>query len=567
MDRKLRLTTGLILFAYAASHFLGHATGVFGLAAMESVGRGIILAPWRSLPGRTALSASLIIHAGLGLRALYKRRTLRMPALEAWQLGLGLAIPFLLTPHIFSVRVGASVFGLDDSYQDVLYRMWIAAQRLANNLALLALVWTHGCLGLNFWLKKYEFYRRRRDYFLVIAVAAPFMATIGLVNAGWDAATTARLDPAFASAHGPPVEGSQHAASMAALERWAGDLQRLWAILIAATLLSRLARDRFERGPKGVRVTYPDGRTVVAPRGFSILETSRWAGLPHASACGGRGRCSTCRVQILAGLAEAPEPSAAERDTLERVKAPPDVRLACQLRPVSDISVAPLLAAAELSQQAGGPTRETREVLATALFIDLRDSTKLAAGRMPFDALYIVDRYVQAVTEAVEAHGGAVTTVAGDGVMSIFGARTDPPSGARGALRAIGAVWEAVDALSRDFAAELDQPLGFGIGVHTGLAVVTATAFGGKSSLQFIGDAGNIASRLEAATKVLNGVCVVSEAVFNVARAEIPPDLAREELAVRGLEGRTLPVAIIRRREEADLVGAPVAAARRREKA
>jgi adenylate cyclase len=566
MERKLRLTTGLILFAYVASHFLGHATGMLGLTTMEAVGRGVILAPWRVWPGRTLLFVSLLIHGGLGLYALYKRRTLRMPPLEGLQLILGLTIPFLLTPHILTTRVGPDLFHLDGSYQDVLYRIWTAALRVGNMFTLLLMVWTHGCLGLNFWLKKYEFYRRRRDAFLVAAVAAPFLALLGLVNAGWDAATAARLDPAFAAAHGPPAAGSAPAASTQTLDAWGYDLQRSWLVLILVTLVSRFARDRLERGPRGVRVTYPDGRVVVAPRGFSILETSRWAGVPHASACGGRGRCSTCRVQIVAGLEDAPEPSTAERDTLDRVKASSDIRLACQLRPIADISVLPLLAA-DLSPRADAGFRETREVLATALFIDLRDSTKLAAGRMPFDALYIVDRYVQAVSDSVEAHGGVVTTVAGDGVMCIFGARADPPSGARGALRAVAAIWNAIEALSRDFAAELEQPLGFGIGIHTGLAVVTSTSIGGKASLQFVGDAGNIASRLEAATKILAGICVVSEAAFNVARVEIPDDLAREELAIRGLEGRTLPVVVIRRRAEADRLSAPPMAEKRRERA
>jgi adenylate cyclase len=552
MERRVRLITGLVLFGYAASHFLGHATGIFGLAAMDSIGRGVILAPWRTLPGRTALFASLLIHGALGLYALYKRRTLRMPALEAWQLALGLSIPFLLTSHIFTVRVGASFFHLDDSYQDFLYRIWIAAPRLANELLLLILVWAHGCLGLNFWLKRYETYRRARDYLLVAAVAMPFRAALGIVNAGWDATTAAKSDPELAVAHGPPAPGTQRAMSEEILGRWAGDLQRVYGALIVLTLVARIARDRFERGARGVRVAYPDGRVVIAPRGFSILETSRWAGVPHASACGGRGRCSTCRVQIVAGAEEAPAASDAERDTLDRIKAPDDVRLACQLRPVADISVLPLLAAADISPRAGAPLRETRELLVTALFIDLRDSTRLAAGRLPFDALYIVDRYVQSVSDAVEAQGGVVTTVAGDGVMSIFGAGTDPPSGARAALRAIGAVWDAVDAVSRDFAGELDHPLGFGLGLHAGVAAVTSTKLQGKSSLQFLGDAGNIAARLEAATKVLSCVCVVSEAVFNVAHAAIPLGVAKEELSVRGLEGRKLPVIIIRAREEAN---------------
>jgi adenylate cyclase len=557
MERRIRLITGLVLFAYAASHFLGHITGVFGVATMDSVGRGIILAPWRTFPGRTALFTSLVIHGALGLYALYKRRTLRMPPLEAWQLGLGLAIPLFLTSHIINVRLGENLFGLEDSYQHIVYHIWVAAARLFNELALLALVWTHGCLGLNFWLKTYVTYRRFRDYFFAIAVAVPFLAALGIVNAGWDITTKAQINPQIAAAHGPATPGSPRALDEQALDHWGALSQRAYLVLVVLTFAARLVRDRFERGPRGVRVTYPDGRIVIAPQGFSILETSRWAGVPHASACGGRGRCSTCRVQIIAGADGAPEASDAERETLERIKAPTDVRLACQLRPLADISVSPLLAAADIAHRPGAPLRETRELLVTALFIDLRDSTRLAAGRLPFDALYIVDRYVQRVTDAIEAHGGAVTTVAGDGVMSIFGARTDPPRGARNALQAIGAIWDGVDALSRDFASELDHPLGFGVGVHTGLAAVTMTSAAGRSSLQFLGDAGNIASRLESATKVLNCVCVVSEAVFKVARADIPTNLSREELSVRGLEGHKLPVMIARTRNEVDFVTTP----------
>ena len=178
MERKLRITTGLILFAYAACHFLGHATGMFGVAAMESIGRGVILAPWRTLPGRSALFISLVVHGALGLYALFRRRHLRIPALEAWQLALGLAIPLLLAPHVIGVRVGASVFGLDDSYRTILGRVWIGASELAQHFALLGLVWAHGCIGLGFWLRRYDWSRRHRDLLLAGAVALPLLAAL-----------------------------------------------------------------------------------------------------------------------------------------------------------------------------------------------------------------------------------------------------------------------------------------------------------------------------------------------------------------------------------------------------
>src|SRR5260370_110815 len=278
MERKIRLITGLTLFAYAASHFLGHATGLFGVAAMEAIGRNVILAPWQTPVARAALALSFLIHGGLGLRALYRRRHLKAPALETWQLGLGLLIPLALALHLVDVRVGNAAFGLDDTYYRILYAIW------ANGAAL---------------------------------------------------------------------------------------TQR-------------------ERGRRAVRLTYPGGRVVAAPPGFSVLETSRWAGIPHASACGGRGRCSTCRVEILAGAAAMPAPLAAESETLVRVKAPPGVRLACQLRPIADITVAPLVAIVDPIVGLGIGDTESHERLVTALLIDLRDSTRFAAGRLPLDALFVI---------------------------------------------------------------------------------------------------------------------------------------------------------------------------------
>jgi adenylate cyclase len=554
MERKIRLITGLILLAYAGSHFLGHATGLFGLTAMESIGRNVILAPWRTLAGRAALLASLLVHAALGLRALYRRRHLKAPALETWQLGLGLVIPLLLVPHIVDTRVGSALYDFDDSYYRILYRIWIASAdaALPQQIALLALVWAHGCIGLNFWLRRRDWFQRWRYFLLAGAVGMPFLAILGIVNAGWNEVLLATTRPGFAQAHAPPAPGAPEAAEQRTLEIWARRLQVGYGALVLAILLARAARNRRERGRLAVRITYPGGRVVAAPPGFSILEASRWADIPHASACGGRGRCSTCRIEILAGADSAPSPLPAESETLLRVKAPSTVRLAFQLRPLGDMTIAPLVAVADYAHGVRIADGESHERLVTAMFVDLRESTRFAAGRLPFDAFFVIDRYVQRVSAAIEAHGGEVTSVAGDGIMSLFGARSDPRSGAREALRAIGALWDAIDGISRDLAGELEHPLAFGVGVHSSLAAVWAAERLGRSSLQFLGEAGNVAARLEAATKTLQCICVVSEAVFTVAEASIPSGLAREELAIRGLDSAMFPAALVRAREEAN---------------
>src|SRR4051812_24440238 len=152
MERNVRLATGLTLFAFAGCHFASHATGLFGLEMMDAWGRGFLLAPWRTWIGHATVFGALFAHAGFGLRALWRRRHLRIPAAEAWQLGVGLLIPLLIAPHAVNVRVGASLYGLDDTYHRILYQYWLTppAAGLARQLALLFAVWVHGCIGLHF---------------------------------------------------------------------------------------------------------------------------------------------------------------------------------------------------------------------------------------------------------------------------------------------------------------------------------------------------------------------------------------------------------------------------------
>src|SRR5205085_5135309 len=96
--RPLRLATGLILFTYATSHFINHAFGIHSVAAFQAAGL-VLLKPWQTMGGHVVLYTAFLVHGALGLYALYRRRHLRIPASESWQLALGLAIPLLLIPH------------------------------------------------------------------------------------------------------------------------------------------------------------------------------------------------------------------------------------------------------------------------------------------------------------------------------------------------------------------------------------------------------------------------------------------------------------------------------------
>jgi adenylate cyclase len=494
-----------------------------------------LLAPWRNTPMRLALLACFVTHGGLGLRALYRRRHLRMPAIEAFQLGLGLLIPVLLIPHAFDVRLGYSIFGFEDSYYRVVYKYWLTQPLtgLPRQFSLLLAVWTHGCIGIHMWLRFRPGYGPWRAPLLGVAALIPILAVMGINNAGWDATLRARADPEFRALHGPPPLGSERAIEGVELAGFLEWLRIGYVVLVTLVFLARAIRDWRARRTRGVTISYSSGPTVTVPRGYSILEASRSIRLPHASVCGGRARCSTCRVRIQWGLGDLPQPSAIERATLARINVPTNVRLACQVRPQSDVALAVLLSSALSVRGLVDDLTQSQELTVTAMFVDLRDSTALASGKLPFDAIFLIDRYVQAVTAAVQANGGSVSSVAGDGVMTVFGLDGRAADGARSTLAAAEDVWRSIDRLGADLVEEVGGALKFGIGIHTGLSVIGSVGLPGQRSIQFLGDTGNIASRLESLTK--ETACTMIVSASTVAAVGVPvPGWRRADLEIRG---------------------------------
>ncbi len=119
------------------------------------------------------------------------------------------------------------------------------------------------------------------------------------------------------------------AATRAFLKEWVGPS---WLGLVALVILAarfRLWQQRHNR----FEVTYPGDFSVEAPLGMSVLEVSRMAHLPHVSVCGGRARCTTCRIRVEETADELPPPNELEAGALARIGAPVGLRLACQLQP------------------------------------------------------------------------------------------------------------------------------------------------------------------------------------------------------------------------------------------
>ena len=533
--RRLRLGAAYVLLLYLTLHFVNHALGLVSLNAMET-GRWWFLALWRSAPGTVALYSAVAVHGILALWLLYERRTLRMPVWEAAQYALGLVLPPLLVAHVVGTRIAWWRFGAEDPYARVVFSLWLQIPESgARQTVVLVLAWLHACIGVHYWLRFRPWYPRAAPWLFAVALLLPTLALLGFVTAGREVAGRAQApgwsQAMLRAAHAP---GPAESARLIAIRQ---GFLNAYLIALVGVLAARGAR-RLLEWRRSVRVTYPSARVVAVPRGFTILEASRFGGIPHASVCGGRGRCSTCRVRVVKGLRDLPPPSEAERRVLARVAAAPDVRLACQTRPTLDVAVEPLLAPSVAPVEAfATDVRQGREQELAVLFADLRGFTRLAENKLPYDVVFVLNRYFEAVGTAITSAGGVTNQFTGDGVMALFGLESGPATGSRQALAAARAMVEGVGALSAELAGDLASPLRLGIGIHTGPAVVGRMGWGESFYLTAVGDTVHVAARLEQATKDYAAELVVSEVVARHANLDLSPFPAHD-LTVRNRAGQ-----------------------------
>jgi adenylate cyclase len=539
--RQIRLACGLVLFAYLVSHFLNHALGNI---SMDALATGVYyhIAFWQFLPVAIVFYTAALVHAGLGIWALYERRQFRWKATEPLQLVLGLSIPALIITHLAGVRLGHTLFGHEKLYPQVLfaylvvwpYKIWLM-------LAVMTIAWVHACIGLYFWLRMKAFYQRAAPFLLAGAVLVPTLAMLGLYQGGRSVVDS---DSAEWRAENLSQRQVGTPAEQAVLNRIEDYFLIGYLGLLGLVLLARGVRAMAERRGGMITLSYGNGRTVRVPKGLSVLEASLRNNVPHASVCGGRARCSTCRIRVIGDCSSLPEPSQREAFVLNRVGAgsDPAIRLACQLRPEADLSFfqifLPQITAASL--RTSSPSRIGEERYLVSMFVDMRGSTKLAEKRLPFDTVFIVNRFLGAVSQAVIECGGQPNQFVGDGQLALFGLTTGPQTACRQALRAAAMIAANVEELNRFLKHDLREPIRFGIGIHGGEVIIGDIGYRDHMVFTALGDAVNVAARLQDMTKTLACEAILSEEVR--VTAGLPADgLPQHEVAIRG---RTEPMMV-----------------------
>lgn len=538
--RQVRLVCGIILFAYVVSHFLNHALGNISVDAME-IGVYYHTAFWQFLPVAIVFYAAALTHMGLGVYSLYQRRQFRWRTIEPLQLVLGLSIPALVMAHVIGVRLGQTLYGHQKLYPQELYLFFVASNRIWPMTILLIVAWIHGCIGIYFWLRLKPFFARAAPYLLAASVLIPTLALLGVYQGG--RSVQVEVDDGEWRAHNLTRRQLGTTAEAATLDRITGGLTIGYVGLLGLALLARGLRALRERRGGMIALSYGNGKTVRVPKGLSVLEASLRHNVPHASVCGGRARCSTCRIRIIGDHGALPEPSQREAFVLARVgTADPSIRLACQLRPDADLSFFQLFTphSHAADGQASTSARIGQERYLVSLFVDMRGSTQLAEKRLPFDTVFIVNRFLGAVSQAVIENGGQPNQFVGDGMLALFGLSADPQQACRQALKAAGSIGTHIDELNELLSHDLRQPIRFGIGIHGGEVIIGDIGYRDHIVFTALGDAVNVAARLQDMTKTLACEAIVSEEVRRT--AGLADDaLPQQEVAIRG---RDEPMAV-----------------------
>jgi adenylate cyclase len=273
----------------------------------------------------------------------------------------------------------------------------------------------------------------------------------------------------------------------------------------------------------------PDQRLVETNQASTLLEASLDAGIPHTHACGGNARCSTCRVMILAGQEHCSDRTDAEQVLADQLGFAPAMRLACQtaIAEQGQITLRRLSLDAEDSNeffdQASGkfsPRLLGQEKKLAILFADIRGFTAFSEAVLPYDVIYVLNRYFQRVIPIITRNRGMVNVYMGDGFMALFGVE-NPHRAVERAIRAGVEMLQAVEALNPSLETLYGHRIRIGIGIHYGDTVIGTIGDPKNPSMTAIGDAVNLASRIEAANKKLGTQFLISETAYQEAGAQV----------------------------------------------
>ena len=272
----------------------------------------------------------------------------------------------------------------------------------------------------------------------------------------------------------------------------------------------------------------PDNKKIEISPDETILTASLRKEIPHLSACGGVGKCSTCRIDVISGLENCSEKTEYENKLSERLNLPDTIRLACQTKVCGKVKYRRLLLDkrdlslnSQLTAKKSGSVGTVRNL--TIMFCDIKGFTPFSESLSAYDVIFILNRYFSIMREIVLKNGGEINNYIGDAIMAIFGLKESRQQ----ILRSVNTglqMLEAMDEFKKYLKEAYDRIFDMRIGIHFGEVIVGSVGYGDDKKLTVIGDVVNIASRIESTNKDAGTRLLISENAFNEIKESVNVD-------------------------------------------
>ncbi len=544
---KLRIVTGLILFVYVFMHLLNHSFNLISIQSADFVRKEYFSIIWQNPIGIFALYFSLIVHMFLGFYAIIIKKSLKLKKKDWVQIVFPVLALIMLLQHVAVSFIITKVFPGEETYELVFAAIHAAPDDYLSNTLLFSFmtifIWFHGVIGIDSYLKhkasqnkKFSIYLRFLPIFVIFYWILPTSSVLGFLVGLKEMDFIVQLKAlenidkflfSVLNKYIPP-DAFPFVFQVKPLVM---NYYPIFILSIIILIFLSILKTKFYGT---IEVKYPGNKSVFISKGTSILDASKIGNISHQAICGGRGRCTTCRIKIISDQNKVNKPNVNEIKAIERAGLDEGIRLACQLRPTNDITVIPLLNPNSSVQNLKNLLNLTgKEQETVILFVDLRDFTKLSETALPYDVVYILNKYYAACGEVIEKNNGRLDKFIGDGIMAIFDNSNSISTNSRNAILSANKISLKMQDLNNEINYEFSKKIKFGIGIHAGNTIVGMMGYGNNVSETVVGDNVNIASRLETLSKQFKCELVVSKYVALRANMKTN-DLITKKVKIRG---------------------------------
>jgi len=266
------------------------------------------------------------------------------------------------------------------------------------------------------------------------------------------------------------------------------------------------------------KITFENERVIEEDNlQLSLLDIALKHGIEHMHVCGGQARCSTCRVIVCEGEQNFHPKNPDEQKLSAKKGLEDNIRLACQSHITGPVTLRRLVLDHRDADQAMHEQQQTsgREQSVAILFSDIRGFTRFSERHLSYDIIHILNRYFQEMGEVILVNHGYIDKYMGDGLMALFGIDgADPRADCLHAVTAALQMETALERVNCYLQQNFGEKFEIGVGVHFGEVVLGNIGHRDKAMFTAIGDAVNLASRIEGQSKMIDSSVLVSECMY-----------------------------------------------------